>query len=345
MKIKHFKLSRRTLPLKKVFRTALREATSLSEVVISITMDNGIVGVGSACASEKITGETLASIESAIEENIAPQLTGMDLQYWERVMEALQGSLKNNCGAKAGVDIALYDALAQSRKLPLWKLLGGYRSQLETNLTLSLDSPEKMYEEAQKAVEEGFLALKIKVGADLRASVQLVEKIRNNLGENIQIRLDANQAWTAQEAITVIEELKPYQIELVEQPVSAHNWEGLKWIRERVQTLIMADESVFSLEDAHRLVSHQAADILNIKLMKCGGIHQALKINHVAEAAGIECMVGSMMEGPISSYAAACLAAAQKNVTRVDLDSVLFLKPTEPLVGFRYEGRHIYLDE
>jgi L-alanine-DL-glutamate epimerase-like enolase superfamily enzyme len=177
--------------------------------------------------------------------------------------------------------------------------------------------------------------------------LQRVKGIREAVGPNIKIRLDANQGWNAKEAIRVITKMEDMglDIELVEQPVKAHDIDGLKYVTDRVLTPILADESVFSPEDAFRVLQIRAADIINIKLMKAGGIYNALKINAMAESCGVECMVGQMIENSIGTAAASHLAGAKKNITRMDLDAP-FLLAQEPVEGgISLDGSRIILSD
>ena len=174
--------------------------------------------------------------------------------------------------------------------------------------------------------------------------VRRIELVRQAAGPGTTLRVDANQAWTPRQAVTAITRLAAYDIELVEQPVPAWDIAGLQWLASRVEVPIMADESLFNAHDALRLLDCRAIDYLNIKLLKCGGIYEALKINAIAEACGVECMIGCMMESPISLKAAIHLAAAKKNITRVDLDSHLFLATPEAIPGIRCRGPEILLE-
>ena len=224
------------------------------------------------------------------------------------------------------------------------KFLGGYRKTLETDLTISMNQPEEMKADALDALAQGFDALKLKVGLDPELDVKRVQAVREAAGDKIRLRLDANQGWTPEQAIDVINRLDRLgmNIEFIEQPVKARDFEGLKKVRDNVDTLIMADESVFSPQDAMRLLQMDAVDFLNIKLMKCGGIYNALKIAGIAESFGVECMLGCMVESKVGLAAAAQLAAAKKNITMVDLDAAILL--AEDPVDGGYEKRIPFFD-
>lgn len=246
----------------------------------------------------------------------------MDLQEIAVVMERMDNSIYQNTSAKAAVDMALYDLLAQHYKTPLYKLLGGYRKALTTDITISVNSVADMIKDSLSAVERGFQILKVKVGKDPATDVQRVTAIRDAVGKAITLRVDANQGWTPKEAVRIIRALEDANsnIELVEQPVHYADLTGMQYVTANTLTNILADESVFSAKDALTIIERRAADFINIKLMKTGGIFHAQKICHIAEAHGIACMMGCMLETKISVSAAAHFAASQKNITMIDLD-------------------------
>ncbi|MBF0708642.1 dipeptide epimerase [Alkalihalobacillus hwajinpoensis] len=327
MKITNIETFSVSVPLKKPFKTALRTVTNAEAIIVKITAGE-YVGYGEAPPTVVITGESLASIDSAIQHVVKPKLVGMDLTEYESVMYTLQKSMIGNTSAKAAVDMAIYDLLAKRSQLPLYQFLGGYRNALETDYTVSVNEPVEMATDAVQYIKDGFSILKVKVGKDtIQNDLSRIKEIRKRVQNDAVIRLDANQGWTAKEAIYAIRKMEDegLNIELVEQPVHAKDIEGLRKVTDAVYTPIMADESVFSPEDALKVIITRASDLINIKLMKSGGIHQALKINALAESAGIECMVGSMIESRVGITAAAHLAASQRNITRFDFDAPLML--------------------
>jgi o-succinylbenzoate synthase len=323
-----------TVPLIKPFKTALRVLTVSETLVVKVRLENGLVGHGAASPTAVITGDTLGSISGALNEVLVPLLIGQDIINYEGLCTRLNNAVVRNSSAKAALDMAIYDLVGQIHNAPLYKLLGGHKSEFETDITVSINHVDEMVADALRAVGEGFSVLKLKVGLDAREDLHRVRSIRQAVGPAVKLRLDANQGWKAKEAIRVILAMEDagLDVELVEQPVKAHDIEGLKQVTDSVSIPIMADESVFSPADALRVLSLRAADLINIKLMKAGGIHNALKINALAESAGVECMVGCMIENKIGVTAAAHLAAAKSNITRMDLDAPLLLT-AEPIVG------------
>ena len=204
--------------------------------------------------------------------------------------------------------------------------MGGYRTEILTDMTLGIKSPKEMAKDAVKAVEKGFKALKVKVGVNPAEDVERVKLIRKAIGDDLKLRLDANQGWTPKQAIKALNKMEKFNIQFAEQPVPAENLKGLVKVRKKTPIPIMADESVHSPEDALGLIKAEAVDLLNIKLMKSGGILKGRKIVDVAEAAGIPCMIGCMGESEIGIAAGAHFAAAFKNLQYADLDSDLLLK-------------------
>ncbi|MFF2450262.1 dipeptide epimerase [Neobacillus sp. NPDC058068] len=344
MRIERIETFRGAVPLIKPFKTALRTVTTAEAIFVKIICDNGIVGWGEAPPTVVITGDSLLSIDSAINYVIKPFLEKKSLLNYELLFQGLKTILVGNSSAKAAVDMALYDCLAQYCKLPLYQFLGGHKQELETDFTVSVNGPEEMGDDAVSYIQQGFNVLKVKVGKDdIATDLERIREVRNRVGNNIKIRLDANQGWTAKDAIRAIRKMEDsgLQIELVEQPVKADDIEGLKQVTDHVDTLIMADESVFTARQAFQVLKTRSADLINIKLMKAGGIYQAQIINQLAETCGVECMVGSMIETRLGISAAAHFAASKQNITRYDFDAPLMLAKEIVDGGIQYNGRFI----
>lgn len=322
MKITDIRLGHISVPLKKPFKTALRTVNSVEDVVIRIETDTGHVGYGEAPPTGPITGDTTGAIIGAIEDHIKKHLLGMDIENLEEIMLKLDKSIVKNTSAKAAVDIAIYDLFGQLYNAPVHKLLGGYRKEIITDITISVNDPEEMARDSIEAINQGYKTLKIKVGKDSALDLKRMKTIRNAVGYDIDLRIDANQGWAPKEAIYTLRKMEDagLDIELVEQPVPAHDFEGLKLVTDNISIPVLADESVFSPRDAMTIMQMRAADLVNIKLMKTGGIHNALKICSMAETYGVECMIGSMLEAKISVTAAVHLAAAKSVITKIDLD-------------------------
>lgn len=347
MKITNITTTECQIPLRTPFKTALRTVDCVHDLLVRVETDTGAVGYGEAPPTAVITGETLGSLHTAVEEFIAPALRGMEVEDLDAVMTKLDRCLVRNTSAKAAVDMALYDLFAQSCGKPLYKVLGGASNTIETDLTISVNPVPVMVADAKAAVEEGFKVLKIKVGKEGLADIPRLKAIRESVGPEVSLRVDANQGWTAKQAVRIITALEDAGVdpELVEQPVPAHDIDGLEYITRRVATPILADESVFSPADAFHILQRYAADMINIKLMKTGGIWQALKICSAAEVYGVECMMGCMLESKLAVSAAAHLAAARSVITRIDLDGPSLCSVDPYTGGPVYEGPRILMND
>lgn len=347
MKITGIDVSEMKIPLVTPFKTALRTVNEVDDIVIRVRTDEGIEGFGEAPPTAVITGDTKGSIREAIEQFIAPSLTGMELEDWDGLMKRLHSCILKNTSAKAAVDMALYDVYAKSLGKPLYQILGGNSRTVETDLTISVGAIDEMVSDSIKAVEQGFRILKIKVGKEGLADVERILAIHKAVGDDIVLRIDANQGWKAKEAVQIITALEDAGLvaDLVEQPVAAHDLKGMQYVTSHVNTPILADESVFSAEDAIHIIEMGAADLINIKLMKTGGIYEALKICSIAEIYGVECMMGCMLESKIAVSAGAHLAAAKGIITRADLDGPGLCKIDPYVGGPIYENRTITMNE
>jgi L-alanine-DL-glutamate epimerase-like enolase superfamily enzyme len=344
MKITDILIQTVTIPLLTPFKTALRTVTEIENILVTVTTDSELVGYGGAAPTAVITGDTLGSIIGGIE-HICDSIVGMELENVEKIFQRLNNCLIGNTSAKAAVDMAIYDLLAKSLDIPLYRLLGGRANVIESDITISLDTVEMMVAESVKKLKDGFNILKVKVGGDPELDIRRLQAIQDAVGPEVKIRIDANQGWNAKQAILVGRELerRKLNIELMEQPVSARDFVGMQYVRDHLSIPVVADESLFSPQDALELVSMRAVDGLNIKLMKCGGIYNALKIVAIAEAAGIPCMIGSMMESHVSVTAAAHFAVSRTIINRFDLDAPLFCSQNPAVGGIHYRGSEVCL--
>ena len=347
MKITKISVRRIHIPLRTPFKTALRTVSEVHDVIVMIETDAGLTGYGEAPPTAVITGDTIGSIENAVNECIAPALTGMETGDLDGIMKRLDKCIVKNTSAKAAVDMAVLDLYAKELGVPLYKALGGNRKELETDLTISVNPVEEMVNDSLDAVARGFRILKIKVGKGDASDVDRMKAIREAVGKDIVLRVDANQGWTEKQAVRLITQMEDAGVgaELIEQPVPAHQIDALRRITQQVNTPILADESVFSAKDALTIIQTRAADLINIKLMKAGGIWQALKICALAEMHDVECMIGCMLESKLAVSAAAHLAGARSVITRLDLDGPALCKEDPYIGGPEYDGPWIRLND
>ncbi len=323
MKITDIRFGMLRVPLKTPFKTALRTVEAVEDIIVMVNTDSGHVGYGEAPATAVITGDTHGSIIEAIRHYISPRLIGADIADLNRNTHLIQSSMEKNSSAKAAVEIAIYDLWGQLYNAPLYRLLGGGDPVITTDITISVDYIDKMVADSLAAVERGFESLKIKVGKDIGVDIERVKAIYAAVEDRALLRLDANQGWTAKQAVYALQTLEDagVRLELVEQPVKANDLDGMKYVTERVHTPIMADESVFGPTEVIELIRMRAADIINIKLMKTSGISNAIRIADIAEMYQVECMIGCMLETSISVAAAVHVAVAKSSaITKIDLD-------------------------
>lgn len=347
MKITEIRLGTISVPLRLPFKTALRTVKSVEDIIVEIHTDTGALGYGEAPPTGAVTGHTTGAIIGALKEHIIPSLLGRDIDAFEDLMQLVQTCVVGNSSAKAAADMALWDLYAQRYRLPVYKLLGGARKEIVTDITISVNEPEEMARDAANAVERGYDCLKVKVGANPELDVERLRAVRRAAGDDICLRIDANQAWQPRQAVRILNEMQEQglRLELVEQPVKAYDLEGLKYVTDHSYVPVLADESVFSPRDAMKVLEFRAADLINIKLMKCGGIYNALKIASAAEIYGVECMIGCMLEAKISVNAAAELACARKIFTRIDLDGPVLCSEDPILGGARFEEKRISVSD
>jgi len=319
------------LALLEPFKISIAEMKDALNVLVCLQTNQGIVGWGEAAPFPALTGDTQATSIAAAKD-IAELVTGQDALNYGKIINAIHSFIPHNPCIKAAFDMALFDILGKVADLPLYKLLGGAKNSFETDLTISLHTPEETAIRGLEAVKKGFKTIKAKVGVSMESDVARIKALREAVGPEISIRIDANQGWSVPEAIKTLDRLTEYDIQLIEQPVSASDLAGLKQVRNSVKIPVMADEALFSPADALQIIKSEAADYLNIKLMKAGGILPSLKIAHLGEAAGLRCMVGCMNESNLSITAGAHLHASQSHIIFADLDTSFFLK-VDPVIG------------
>jgi L-Ala-D/L-Glu epimerase len=332
-------------PLHTPFVTALRTATHADSLLVEIS-DGSVSGWGECPQVWKVTGESLAGAQACVEGPLTTALGDLGPDDLTEALRRVQGAVQANFGAKAAVDIALHDLAARRRGQTLHGFLGSTISVVRTDVTLSAGDPESLAAAGVARVADGFDVLKVKVGTgNAAADFERVRRIREAIGPGPRLRLDANQGWNRRDAVTAIRALEDAgcDIELVEQPLPAPDLEGMAWVTDRVSTPILADESVYGVRDLVAVIRHGAADLVNVKLAKCGGLGPARTLLELAREHGLGSIVGSMMESQVGVGAAAALVAAYPTTTVNDLDAAWWLKEAPVVGGIRYEGSTIHL--
>jgi L-alanine-DL-glutamate epimerase-like enolase superfamily enzyme len=265
-------------------------------------------------------------------ELLKPHVIGRELSQYGSILDEVERMIPGNTSAKAALDIAMHDALARHAKLPLNALLGRTVSQLETTQTVGLEEVEETVKQTAALRKQDATRIKIKIGGKPETDVKRIRAVRDALGNNFSITVDANQGYTVRQAIETLRKLERYEIDFCEQPVHYRDIEGLAEVHRNSAIPIMADESVHSPQDALEVVRQNAADMVNIKLMKSAGIRGASKIAAIAEAAGLPCMVGCMIETKVAITAGCHFATSHSIVKYADLDGFTSLK-VDPVKG------------
>ena len=306
-----------SLPLEHPFTIARGTQETAENVVVRIEDGEGNAGVGAAAPSEHY-GETADTVEAVLPDLLAAVEEVGDPHQLERVERRMRETVERNPAARCAVSIALHDLVCKRLDAPLYRYWGLDPAEaVPTSYTIGIDDTETMREKTRTAVERGYSVLKVKVGTD--RDEEIVSAIRE-AAPDATIRVDANEGWSPREAVRKIEALAEYDLEFVEQPVPAGNPEGLKFVRDRSTLPIAADESCITLPDIPRIAGK--ADVANLKLMKCGGLREAMRMIHAARAHGMEVMLGCMIESNASIAAAAHLAPL---LDYADLDGSLLL--------------------
>jgi len=326
------------------FVIAIMEIKSAQSVFIKINTNEGIYGFGEANPTWGITGET-QGINLAGAVDLARLLLNKDPLDIENRVRDINKFLVHNSTIRSAFDIALYDILGKAAGLPLYAVLGGGKRSFWTDNTIGIADPDYMAKKAVKYKNQGFQAIKVKLGTTKDQDVERIRQIRMAIGDELPIRTDANQGWDYKTAVSTLQSIEPMGIEYCEQPVAHWDYENMRRVRQNTSIAIMADESLFDHHDAFKLASMGCCDFFNIKLAKSGGIHTALKINAIAESAGIYCMVGCMTETRLGLSAAAHLVSARPNIKYADLDGYLFLKDDPIIGGSEYKVGEINLPD
>ncbi len=329
--VSHVEIFRFNIPFTSPVATSLGTFTHAASLLVRIHDRDGLFGTGESSPIGAITGEN-QDTSLAAARVLAGGLIGKNPYEIEARLNEMSHSFRHASATRAAFDLALYDLLGKKAGLPLCAMLGGQKRVVLTDITLPMVSPEAMAELAGKYARQGYSALKIKLGTGRDEDVARVKAVRQAVGPDVALRLDANQAWDVPTAASILRALEAYDIQYCEQPVPYWDVEGLKRLRLSCAIPIMADESLFDHRDAFRLAQSGAVDYFNIKLAKSGGIANALKINAIGEAAGIRCMVGCMFETRLGLSAAAHLASARQNIIFADLDASLY-HAQDPIVG------------
>ncbi len=324
------------IPLKEPFITSLAKEDMVENVIVILRTSNGITGFGECSPYMPVNGESIDTC-FIVGQYFANLLKGKDALQLEEHLAAMDKLIYANTSIKSAFDIALHDIIGQSKGIPLYKLYGGKNNkELVTDYTVSLDNAEKMAADAVKIKEAGYPAIKVKLGQSKKKDVERIRMIREAVGFDIPLRIDANQGWKLKEAIEILNALDAYGIELCEEPIAKWNYMRMRKVKKNSPIPIMADESCGDAHDAERLLKLKACDLFNIKVGKAGGVFNAYEIVKLADKAGMQMQVGAFMESRLGMTASAHLALCSDNITYCDFDTPLMFSEDMVSGGLSY---------
>ena len=326
MKIKDIKVWSVDLGNTKPYTIAFKTIDEVKNAFVEIILDNDLTGIGAGNPSEYVVGETLEQCLDALKQKNIQFLIGRDIREFNQLLFEVWKKFPDNPSARAALDIALHDVFTKYLDIPLVKFLGQKIKKLPTSYTIGIKNVEETLKEAEGYIKRGFKVIKVKLGKDLDEDVERVLKLREKFGNSIVIRCDANQGYTTEQTIQFYGRTYDVDVELIEQPLPAKEISEMKSLPKEVRQVIAADESLITPADAIELIKPpKAAAIFNIKLMKCGGVSQALKIADIALHEGIDLFWGCNDESIVSITAALHAAFACSNTKYIDLDGSLDL--------------------
>jgi len=335
--IQSIELYKLFLPLKEPFVISLGPIHNVQNVVVIIRTADGCAGYGECSPYMTINGESVDTC-FIVGQYFAQVLKGKSALDIAGCMEIMDKTIYANSSIKSAFDIALHDIASQHAGVPLYKFLGGEKNKvLETDMTISIGDPQKMAADAVRFKNEGFPAIKVKLGGKKDDDVARIGAIREAIGMEHPLRIDANQGWgTAENAIAVLNALAPYNIEHCEEPISRYRYMELNKVSTSSPIPIMADESCGDEWDAERLIQLKACQMFNIKLGKSSGFFKGKKIAELGAAAGIHMQVGGFMESRLGMTAAAHFALCNDHIHHCDFDTPLMYTEDPVIGGIKY---------
>lgn len=344
MKFTSFEIYKYAIPTEP-FTIATGTMEFAQNIFIRAHTDNGFTGVGESSAFPMIVGETQNTCYE-LAKDFAALWKNKDALDMQTRLTQLDLYIAKNYTVKSAFDMVLYDLAAKHANQPLYRFLGGEKRKIETDITIGINMPEAMASSAVQFKAQGFEIIKVKLGKQPNEDVERIKQIRNAIGPEIKLRIDANQGWTFDDAVFTLQNLEPYHIEFCEQPMRTYNDELLPELCRLSPIAIMADESVYTHHDAERIIRNKAAKYINIKFAKSGGINEAIKINQIAEQNGMNCMQGGMLESRLALTANVHFAMAFKNICFFDLDTCLLGQLIDPVIGgCQYNISELELDD
>lgn len=329
MTITDIEYRRYDLLLAEPYTIAYQTIDKATNFVLKLTTDSGLVGYGCAAPDKVVTGESGDDVDRSLRDIIAPALRAQNPFRYAKLLEELRPRLKSS--ALAMVDGALYDLLARRANLPLYQLLGGYRDNIATSVTVGILSMEETLRRVGEYMDQGFRVLKLKGGHDHLEDIERLRAVRRDYPD-ITLRFDGNQGYDLDQALHFISAAQSLNLEMLEQPTRVGEDALMGTLSRESDLAVMADESLKSLGDAFRLTRHELTDMFNIKLQKVGGLRPGLRINAVARSAANEVMVGCLDECVLGIAFGLHFALSQPNIRYADLDGHLDIL-NDPFAG------------
>lgn len=345
-KIKNITVWSADLANTKPYTIAFKTVDEVRNAFVEVMLDNGVTGLGSGNPSEYVVGENLSQTLETLQQKNLDFLIGRDIREFQQLTFEVWQRFPTTPAARAALDIALHDAFTKYLGVPLVKFLGQKIQTLPTSNTIGIKNVDETLKEAAEYIKKGFKVLKVKLGKDLNEDIERLLKLREKFGNDIVIRIDANQGYDVKQTIEFYKKTAALNIELIEQPLPAKAIKEMKALPEEIKMKIAADESLISPADALELVRPpRASSIFNIKLMKCGGVSQALKIADIAFHEGVDLFWGCNDESIVSITAALHAAFSCTNTKYIDLDGSLDLGRDVVSGGFILKDGYMYCSD
>ena len=327
------------------FTIATGTMTHAQNVFIRVHTDAGFYGVGECSAFPMIVGETQDTCLVMAKE-FARLWNGENALDIPARLQQLHNFTAGNSTIKSAYDIALYDIAAKDAGLPLYQFLGGTKRKVESDITIGISKPAEMAQKAIEFKQSGATILKVKLGKEAKSDIERIRQIREAVGEEMKIRVDANQGWSFDDAVYALQNISKYNIEFCEQPMRTWYDDLLPELKKLSPVKIMADESVYNHHDARKQIESDSCSYINIKFSKSGGINEAKKIHDLAAEKGIPCMMGGMLESRIALSAKLHFVYASPNIRFYDMDTCMLGHLADPCVGgVKYEGYCLNIDD
>ncbi|MEX2120278.1 MAG: enolase C-terminal domain-like protein [Pirellulales bacterium] len=311
-----------TYPVRIPLKPKRRMITALGQHIISeyllvrLLTDDGLEGVGEATVSPRWSGETAWGAQAMIERVFAPALLGRDAADIEGIDRAMEQLAAHNWFARSAIEMACWDIVGKAAGKPVYELLGGACRPLTVRSRFSMGAydPDRARRRARELIEEGFTTIKVKVGGKPEADIERVRIVRQEIGPEADLVIDANCGWSAETAIACVRELADCRIGLVEQPTPDGDYEALARVRREIEPAVMADDICFNLVHARELVRNGCCDVISLYPGKNGGIGRSRAIAEFAAAHGVACTIGSNLELDVATAAMAHLVVACPNM-------------------------------